>query len=115
MYELNYSKEKNRIYIRIEGYLTDAEISYYIDDLIHLIDMTMPNFTVLADVTKSDISVLLNGSKFQEVRDYGATKGFKNVATVVSSEAYEIHKNKSFEGIKNVFSNMQDAEQYLDC
>lgn len=114
MYKFLYCKEKNRIYISIEGALSSLEIEKYIKELIELIDNTKPGFTVLADSSKSSISFLENSAKFQVIRDYGVEKGFKNVATVLSEEARRLNDIKPFPGIKNIFNSIEAAEIFLD-
>jgi hypothetical protein len=114
MYKFSYCEEKNRIHICVEGALSPAEVDSYIKELISLIDKTSPGFTVLADSSRSEISFLENSSKLQVAREYGIKKGFKNVATVLGGEAYKLHEEKPFPGIKNTFLNLKEAEEFLD-
>lgn len=114
MYKFSYSEEKNRIYIQVTGALTAQELESYKEELLDIVNRTQPGFTVFADSTKSDISFLENSGKLQVIRDYAATRGFKSVATVLGKEAYELHQQKPFPGIKNVFTDLQEAEKFLD-
>lgn len=114
MYRFSYSEEKNRIYIYVEGKLSQEDVQNYIDEMLTLIDGTKPGFTVLADSSKSDISFFEISTKFHVIRDYGNTKGFKNVATVLSEEAYNLHEINPFPGIKNTFRSLKEAADFLD-
>lgn len=114
MYKFSYCKEKNRIYIKIEGELSPTEIENYIKELIVLIEETRPSFTVLADLSKSSISFLKNGTKFQVIRDYGVKRGLKNVATVLGTDAFKLHEEKPFPATKNTFICVSEAEAFLD-
>jgi len=114
MYKFIFNNDKNRIYIYIGGSLADSELEKYKNELIEMINKTHTGFTVFADSSKSSISFLENSVKLQGARDYGVTRGFKGVATVLSYEAFEIHQKKPFPGIKNVFTDVIEAEQFLD-
>lgn len=114
MYKFSYCEEKNRIYIYIYGELSQNEIENYKNELISIIDKTKYGFTVLADSSQSSISFLENSTKLQVVRDYGVQKGFKNVATVLGADAYKLHEIKPFQGIKNTFMCVKEAEAFLD-
>ena len=82
--------------------------------MIEIIEKTKPGFTVLADSSKSSISFLENSSKLQAARDYGVKKGFKNVATVLGADAFRLHEKNPFQGIKNTFMSLKEAEAFLD-
>jgi hypothetical protein len=114
MYKSSYCEEKNRIYIYIEDDLSPFEANNYIKEVTSLIEKTKPGFTVLADSSNSTISFLENSMKFQVIRDYSAEKGFKNVATVLGTDAFKLHEVKPFQGIKNTFTCINEAEAFLD-
>jgi len=114
MYRFTYDEKRNRIYILIEGSLTEQEIENYKSELIDTINKTRSGFTVFADSSKSSIEFLENSWKLQAARDHGKAMGFLEVATVLSIEAYEIHKISPFKGIKNTFTDAKEAERFLD-
>lgn len=114
MHRFFYDKSKNRIYIFIEGTLTEEEIESYKTDLIGVIKKTQRGFTVFADATRAYIDFLENSWRMQPARDYGISKGFLGVATVLNQNAFEIHQKTPFRGIMNTFTDASEAEVFLD-
>lgn len=114
MYTISYDPSKNRIFIKIIGTMTDQEVQDYTKETISLIDTANPGFTVCANMEQSDRTVLENSGTFQGIRDYAMQKQLRNVATVLSQEAYNIHQEAPFTGIRNIFLNQEEAERFLD-
>ncbi|WP_027632785.1 hypothetical protein [Clostridium hydrogeniformans] len=114
MYEISYSKEKNRIYIKISEDLCDAEEKKYIDDMIHCLNNVRPNFTVCANLKSCGISVLHNSGSFEVVRNYGREKKIYKVAIVLNNEIFNANLANSFNKLNDTFKNIEDAEKYLD-
>jgi oligoendopeptidase F len=113
VFTLRYSDEKNRIYIKIDGALSEAEINTYKNNIIDLIDHSKMGFTVLADFSRCDRSILDNSDNFNVIREYGAKRGFKANALVLKREFYDIYCNVLVNN-KNIFITIEDAENYLD-
>jgi len=114
LYTIDYSKEKNRIYVKIVGDITDEEMKSYEKEMLSIVDVTTPGFTMFADLLESDEAFLCKSGSFQSIRNYGATKGFKAASYALNSETYELHKKNPFQGIKNIFLSIAEAERFLD-
>ena len=114
MYEISYSKEKNRIYIKISEDLCGAEEKNYIDDMINRLNNVNPNFTVCANLKGCGISVLHNSENFEVVRNYGREKKIYKVAIVLNNEVFNANLSNPSNKLSNTFKNIEDAEKYLD-
>lgn len=114
MFTLSYSKEKNRIFIKLRGVLTQAEFEAYKDNIISLIDQSKAGFTVLADLSPCDSGILQQSDNFNVIREYGAKRGVKANALVLSEEAYEVYNKASQGKSRNAFLTKEEAEKYLD-
>ncbi|MGB7606064.1 MAG: hypothetical protein WBL93_11385 [Lutisporaceae bacterium] len=110
MFELRYSEEKNRIYIKLNGVLSEAEFNTYKNSIINLIDNSKTGFTVLADLSLCDSTILDSSDNFNVIREYGAKKDFKARALVLNKESYKIY-NSNLQGI---FLTIEEAEDYLN-
>lgn len=114
MYIINYDKARNRIYLKIQGNMSSSQSERYTDDMIGVISQAITGFTVFADLSESDLSVLQDGGNFAGVREYAVKQGVQGVVTLVCPEAYKMHLEHPFDGIKNVFGTMKDAQEYLN-
>lgn len=114
MFSLRYSKVKNRIYIKINDDLSSEAFERYKSEILSLIDDSDLGFTVLADLSDCTLSVLKSSDKFNIIRDYGASKGFKANANVLSPSHYEFYMKLSPVNKNNVFLTSNEAEEYLD-
>lgn len=110
MFELRYSEEKNRIYIKLDGVLSEAEFNTYKNNIIDLIDNSKTGFTVLADLSLCDSAILDNSDNFNVIREYGAKKEFKARALVLSRESYKIYNSIP----QGIFLTIEEAENYLN-
>jgi hypothetical protein len=113
MFSLHYSKEKNRIYIMIQGVLSEAEFIAYRDHIVTLMDGARKGFTVLADLSLCDRSLIEKSDHFNRIREYGAKMGFKAKASVVSQEVFKAQKG-DLRKDKNIFLTKEEADHYLD-
>lgn len=110
MFSLSYSEEKNRIYIKLNGLLSEAEFNTYKNNIMALIDNSKAGFTVLADLSLCDSTVLANSDNFNVIREYGAKKDFKARALVLGTEAYKLYNSN----LQGAFLNIEEAEAYLN-
>jgi hypothetical protein len=114
MFTLNYSVEKNRIYIKLHGVLSSTEFETYKNNIISLIDNSKVGFTVLADLSQCDSAILEQSDNFNIIREYGAKRGVKANALVLNEEVNEIYNKASQGKIRNAFLTIEAAERYLD-
>ncbi len=114
MFSLYYSKEKNRIYISIKDTLSASEFESYKAHIMQLIDDAEPGFTVLADLSHSDRSVIEKSDNFNVIREYGAERGFRANALVLGEEAFKYFNSNAKGGNKNVFLTKEHADTYLN-
>lgn len=110
MFTLRYSEEKNRIYIKLNGVLSEAAFNTYKNNIIDLIDNSKAGFTVLADLSLCDSTILDSSDNFNVIREYGAKKDFKARALVLGTEAYNVYNNN----LQGTFLNIEEAEDYLN-
>jgi hypothetical protein len=115
MFTLRYSEEKNRIYIKLLGVLSEAEFETYKNNIIDLIDHSKTGFTVLADLSVCDSAILEQSDNFNIIREYGAKRGVKANALVLSEEVNEIYNRASQGKNRNAFLTIEAAERYLDA
>ena len=114
MFFLHYSEEKNRIYIELRGELSEAEFNAYKNNIIDLIDGARPGFTVLADLSLCDRSVIENSDNFNVIREYGAKRGFKANALVLGEDAYKTYTSALKGNNNNIYYTKDEADSYLD-
>ncbi len=114
MFTLRYSEEKNRIYIKLNGVLSEAEFNIYKNNILDLIDNSKTGFTVLADLSPCDSAILDSSDNFNIIREYGSKRGFKAHALVLDEKSYEIYNSTIHSSNKNIFLNIEEAESYLN-
>ncbi|MDF2592484.1 MAG: hypothetical protein K0S75_1950 [Clostridia bacterium] len=115
MFILRYSEEKNRIYIELHNVLSQAEFEAYKSNIIAIIDNSKMGFTVLADLSTCDKSILDRSDSFNVIREYGVKRGFKANALVLGRESYDIY-NRNIQGSnKHIFLTIEEAENYLNA
>ena len=108
MYFASYDKVKNHIHIIIKGTMNEIESKRYSCDIKDLIDSAREGFTVCADISKADKTVLENKDAFQFIRDYAKSKGMKESVTVISITNSDYYKKSN-----NLFYCLKDAYHYL--
>lgn len=79
MFTIRYSEEKNRIYIKLNGVLSEAEFNTYKNNILDLIDNSKTGFTVLADLSSCDSAILDSSDNFNIIREYESKEDSKHM------------------------------------
>lgn len=98
----------------IQGELPEADFIAYRDHIITLIDGADEGFTVLADLSLCDRSVIEKSDNFNVIREHGAKRGFKANALVLSQVVFKAQRGDLSTGSKNIFLTKEEADCYLD-
>ncbi|MDF2984525.1 MAG: hypothetical protein K0R50_35 [Eubacterium sp.] len=114
MYRIRYDLSENRVYINIEGEMSPSESQKYIEEMYRTIEGTSTGFTVFADLSLCAPSVLKNSENFEMVRKYASEYGVSGVVTLVSPQAFEVHRSNPVKGARNIFDSRDAAIKYLE-
>lgn len=114
MYKANYCCSKNRLYISISGKLVGQEALEYKKNILHLLHMVSPNFTISIDMRQAHFDMFYNSSQFSEIREFAVSKQLFSTIHIVSDYVLLLHKKKPFSGIQNICTNTEFAESFLN-
>jgi hypothetical protein len=114
MYNIRYDGCKKRLYITITSSLDGHEADEYTKEVLKIINGLPAGFTVCADLSQAEMSVLENSTCFQNIRNIALAKGLKKAVTIISEKASDLLNRNLLPVISNVFIYKEEAEKYLD-
>jgi hypothetical protein len=118
-YEISYDEKKNRIFYKVIGYWPCCNIvPNYLDDIGEVLNYVKPCFTMIVDASfvephPPEVEVIRKKAQSMAVQN-----GLLCAAEIVSSSFVsnlqfdEMTKSTNFR--KNRFTNLEDAEEFLD-
>ncbi len=123
MYSVKKDLQKNRIYATLKGMISPEEAKEYFDNFVKEIDyfyrQSTP-FTVLADIREFKTSSQDVKQIFVDIQKISVQKGLIKSAVIMPESALSglqgktIAKESGVAGTERYFSNLSDAEKYLD-
>lgn len=118
MYEVKYDITKNRMLIKLEGFITKEEAVNYTMACEEVFKKVKPNFTFLADLRNLKTLPQESIDEIQKVRFSSIKHGGYKGATVLKDTIVRMQTKRTANQIdgfnEEYFTDINEAEVYLD-
>jgi len=119
MYSVRYDAGKNRLFLKIDGYLPGEEAVKFREEIEATLPQTKPGFTLLVDLSTSKALPPESTVEINKARSAGVGYGIRKGALITNSALVKMqaertmkHAEKSFEELS--FTTVEEAEAFLD-
>lgn len=117
MYEIKADKQKNRMYIMVDGTIAVNSVDAYQADMKKAVASLKSGFTALLDLRKTSVFDQESMKQLQGTKDIAVQAGLKKSAMVVESATLKMQMNRNFKEVgpqDKAFNDINEAESFLD-
>jgi hypothetical protein len=120
MYEVIPNQAKNRIYMRLEGFLSDQEVHAFVEQQIAAIKMMKPGFDVINDISNFKPASPEGAKEIERMLKFSDEKGTRYVMLIIGPNYIarmqfdRLHRTTDSKYITEEVKSREDAERRLD-
>ncbi|MCY9737471.1 protein kinase [Paenibacillus alvei] len=117
MFESNFDKAKNRVYVKLEGTMTIEEAKHYDKVVRSQIDKAQEDFTFCIDMINAQPAPAEVNDYLTSLREYMASKKVKGSALVTNNSVTRLQLrrlSKDLGGKSKIVLDYSEAEEFLD-
>ncbi len=120
MYQVIPNRAKNRIYMRLEGFMTDEEVHKFVQEQIAAIKTMKPGFDVINDISNFKPASPEGAKEIEKMVKFSDEYGTRYVMRVIGPNYIarmqfdRLHKITEAKYITEEVASRQEAERRLD-
>lgn len=117
MYAIKTDKQKNRLYIMVDGTIAINSIDAYNEEIRKAVSSLKAGFTALLDLRKTSVFDQESMKQLQGTKDIAVKAGLKKSAMVVESATLKMQMNRNYKEVgpqDKAFNEVDEAESFLD-
>ena len=118
MYEFKIDREKNRLYITMEGFFQPEEMKRCADETIKAVNQMKPGYDVITDISRFSPVGKVAHQEISRVQEYFGKSGIRHGVRVTGNKALiemqfqRLGKEVGYNPTE--FTTVEEAERFLD-